>query len=297
VRFVTVILFLLSLGFFSEAYSQEIQARVTLNKSQIQNPSLDYLDDLVPLIENYINNLTWTEHTYQEHERIRMNIQIALVAESNNVFDANIVVTAERPIYNTLQLTPLLIINDTAWRFTYNRNQNITRDLFQFNDIASMIDFYVYLVLGFDYDTFSELGGSTFFRQAQNILEVAQSAGATGWTIGTGTRRNRHYLINGLNSVSHEPFRKALYRYHRHGLDLFTQNSDRARANIFGALEMIRESKRQTTDDFAFEIFFGSKSRELTAVFIDAEPARRLDAYMLLSDLDPSRLSEYDRLQ
>jgi len=278
-------------------HSQEIQARVSLNKSQIQNPSLDYLDDLVTLIENYINNLSWTEHTYEEHERIRMNLQIALIAESNNVFEANIVITAERPIYNTLQLTPLLIINDSAWRFTYNRNQNITRDLFQYHDIASLIDYYVYLVLGFDYDTFSEMGGTPFFRQAQNILEIAQSAGATGWTVGTGTRRNRHYLINGINSTSHEPFRKALYRYHRHGLDLFTQNPDRARSNIFGALEQIRESKRQTTDDYAFEIFFGSKSRELTAIFMDAEPARRLDAYTLLSELDPGRLSEYDRLQ
>ena len=88
-RFVTGILFLLSLMVPAVVHSQEIQARVSLNKSQIQNPSLDYLDDLVTLIENYINNLSWTEHTYEEHERIRMNLQIALIAESNNVFEAN----------------------------------------------------------------------------------------------------------------------------------------------------------------------------------------------------------------
>ena len=60
---------------------------------------------------------------------------------------------------------------------------------------------------------------------------------------------------------------------------------------------MIQEARRITTDDYAFEVFFGAKSRELTSIFLDDEASRRLDAYLLLSNLDPSRLSEYDRLQ
>ncbi|MCH8496202.1 MAG: DUF4835 family protein [Balneolales bacterium] len=296
-KFIHVLLFLLTLSVAESASAQEIRARVTLNSSQIQNASIDYLDDLIPLIEGYINNHNWTEHTFEENERIGMNIQIALLSENNNTFEANLVITVERPIYNTLQLTPLILLNDGAWRFTYNRNQSITHDAFQFNDIASMFDYYVYLVLGLDFDTFSELGGTPFYRQAQNVLEIAQSSGAYGWTTGSGTRRNRHFLVNGLLSSSHEPFRKALYRYHRHGLDIFTRAPERARENIFGALELIQESRRQTTDDYVFELFFGTKSREITSVFIDAEAAQRLDAYILLTNLDSGRISEYDRLQ
>lgn len=281
----------------SSSVAQEFNARVTLNKSQIQNVSLDYLDELIPLIENYINNHTWTDLRFEEHERIRMNIQIILTQESNNNFDASLIITAERPIYNTTQSTSLIVISDNSWRFNYNRNRAVIHDTFQYDDIASIFDFYAYFILGYDADSFSELGGTEFFRRAQGILDVAQSTGATGWTSGTGSRRNRYYLINGINSPSHEYFRRAVYRYHRLGLDTFTTNPQASRSSILQALRMISESKRQTTDDYIFDLFFSTKSRELTSVFIDAESPIRLDAYHLLSELDTSRLTEYERLQ
>lgn len=279
------------------ASAQEFNARVTLNKSQIQNVSLDYLDDLVPLIENYINNHNWTELRFEEHERIRMNIQIILSSESNNNFEATFIVTSERPIYNTLQLTQMLVISDNAWRFNYTRNRNINHDLFQFDDIASILDFYAYFILGYDADTFSEMGGTEYFRRAQGVLEVAQATGALGWSTGTGSRRNRHYLINGILNPSHDEYRKGVYLYYRHGLDLFTNNPENARNNISESLQLIRESRRATTDDYLFELFFSSKHRELTSIFIDAEVSQRLDAYLLLTEMDNGRISEYQRLQ
>ena len=121
---VRLLLLLLYLGAFQSALAQEIRARVTVNSSQVQNASLDYLDQLAPLVEEYINDYNWTEFTFEEHERIRMNMQIALVSESNGSFEANVVITAERPIYNTMQQTSLLIINDSQWRFTFNRGQD-----------------------------------------------------------------------------------------------------------------------------------------------------------------------------
>lgn len=293
-----VILLFTALIFASSSLSaQEFNARVSLNKSQIQNSSLDFLDEIVPLIEGYINDHTWTDLRFEENERIRMNIQIILAQESNNNFDASIIVTAERPIYNTLQTTQLMVVSDNAWRFNFNRGRTLIHDLYQFDDIASMLDYYAYIVLGWDADSFSELGGTDFYRQAQQVLDVAQSTGATGWTSGTGSRRNRYYLINGLVSGPSEPFRRAVYRYHRQGLDTFTMDPRSSRASIMQALELIQESRRQTTDDYLFDIFFSSKSRELTSVFLDADATQRLNAYMILSELDSSRLTEYERLQ
>jgi len=296
VKKIIVTLFLMLFGFLP-VVAQEFNARVSLNKSQIQNVSLDYLDELVPLIEGYINNHTWTDLRFEDHERIRMNIQIILTQESNNNFDASIIVTAERPIYNTLQTTQLVVLSDNAWRFNFNRGRTLIHDVYQYDDIASMLDFYSYIVLGMDSDSFSELGGVDYYRQAQQVLDVAQNTGATGWTSGTGSRRNRYYLINGMVSGPLESFRRAIYRYHRLGLDTFTTDPRSSRQNIMQALRQIQESKRQTTDDYPFDIFFSTKSRELTSVFIDAEATQRLDVYMLLSELDSSRLTEYERLQ
>jgi hypothetical protein len=293
-HFILIIILLCNTGL---AIAQEFNARVSLNKSQIQNVSLDYLDDLVPLIEGYLNNHNWTEQRYEENERIKMNIQIILSTESNNNFDASLVITVERPIYNTLQQTPLIVISDNALRFNFNRNRSLIHDTYQFDDIASILDYYAYIVLGYDADSFSELGGTDFFRQAQSILDIASSTGATGWTSGTGSRRNRYYLINSLVSSQLESYRRAIYRYHRLGLDTFTMNPRTSRQNIMQSLRLIQESLRQTTDDYLFDLFFSTKSRELTSVFIDGEATERLDAYMLLSELDSSRLTEYERLQ
>ncbi len=285
------------LGLSLSAVAQEFNARVSLNKSQIQNASLDYLDDLVPLIENYINNFNWTELTFEENERIRLNMQIILTSETNANFDATLVITVERPIYNTLTTSPLVVFSDNNWRFNFNRNRSLTHDVFQFDDIASMIDFYMYLILGYDFDSFSELGGTEYLRRAQNILEIAQSAGAFGWTSGTGTRRNRYFLISTLINPASENYRKAIYQYHRRGLDIFTQNPDAARTNVASALRLIQEARRQTTEDYLFDIFFSTKSREITSIFIDSEASQRLDIYLLLTELDASRMSEYERLQ
>lgn len=290
-------MFLMIIAIIQNGLAQEFNARVSLNKSQIQNVSLDYLDDMIPLVESYINNHTWTDFRFEEKERIRMNVQIVLTQESSNNFEATLIITAERPIYNTLQLTPLVVISDNSWRFNFNRNRTLVHDTYQFDDIASILDFYAYFILGLDSDTFGELGGTPHFRRAQAVLDVAQSTGTLGWTPGTGTRRNRYFLIYGILNPSHESYRKAIYRYHRHGLDTFTDDPIAARANVMQSLRLIQESRRQTTDDYLFDIFFSTKSRELTSIFIDSDATQRLDAFMVLSELDSGRLTEYERLQ
>ena len=285
-------------AFWSPAAAQEIHARVELNTSQISSTDFDYLHELRTLIEEYVNVTRWTDDTFLEDERIEVNIRITLTnVDSNANFDANLIIQSSRPIYNTLAKTPLVLINDNAWRFNFTRNRNIIRDDMQYDDIASVIDFYMFIVLAYDYDSFSELGGSPFLRRAENIVNVAQStAGAAGWT-SIGSRRNRHGLITQLNNPNYEGFRRALYKYHRLGLDQFTLNPERARQNIMEALNLLQETRRQTTERYLFDLLFSAKNREFTAAFMDAELSTRLEAFNLLADLDPSHISEYEKLQ
>ena len=293
----TIVIMMCVLLGAGSASAQEFNASVQLNRTQITNTSLDYLDEMVPLIQGYINERKWTELTFQEHERLNVNIQIVLNTEGNNVFEASLIISAERPIYNTLAVTPLVVISDPSWRFTYTRSQSLTFDLQQFDDMASVIDFYMYLLLAIDADTFSELGGTPFYRIAQAVVDVAATSGGLSWQPGAGTRRNRYYLINGLSGPSSDPLRKALYRYHRHGLDLFTRDPDPARRNILEALTMIRDARRVTTDTYVFDLFFDTKYRELAAVFLDADTATRLQAYNLLVEVDQSHIGEYDKIR
>ncbi|MEX0681114.1 MAG: DUF4835 family protein [Balneolales bacterium] len=274
---------------------QVFEVSVSLNTSQISTTDYNYLDDLAPLVEEYLESNTWTDDRFEEVERIHVNIQIVFNSVDSRTFNASLVITSERPIYNTLQITPLIVLNDNSWTFDYARNQSLYFDQYQYHDIASVLDFYAYLILGYDYDSYSEKGGDPYFREAQRIAELGQSAG-TGWT-STGSRRSRSDLISQLLNPNYEEFRRAIYRYHRHGLDLFTQEPEQSRDNILEAFDLIYASQRKTTERYLFEILFSAKHREFRAIFMDADTERRLEAYNILTTIDDSRISEYDRLQ
>lgn len=283
-------------GISLQGVAQEIDAEVSIDKSQISGTSIDYIDDLPERLEEYINQFEWTDTNFNEHERINVVIQINLESVNDYNFEAQIIVRSQRPIYNTARETVLLIFSDEDWNFEYRPNRSFIHDELQFDPLTSLIDFYAYLILGYDFDSFDELGGDPYFQRAQNIASLARTSSAIGWSQNRNSR-NRGQLISNLRQTSYEPFRTAVYEYHRKGLDLFLENPKKARQQILQALQKIQEAQRQTSNDLLFDTFFNAKYREITSIFEDAEPEVRLEAYNLLSNIDQSHLSEYEKLQ
>lgn len=281
------------------SYAQELKATVTIDKSRLAGASsINYIDDIKPVIERYINEHKWTTDTYREEERIVMNIQITLISvDANSVFEAAMIITAERPVYNTTSNSILFQLSEPAWRFNYTPNRTLLNDPLQYDEFTTMLDYYALLALGYDGDSFAELGGSPFFRRAQNIVEVASTAGGSGWSSSATGNKNRYFLISRLNDPNYDRFRKAFYQYHRRGLDLFIDNQGMARTNVIEAIRSIFENKRSTADTFVFDMFFNAKFRELTGVFMEADQQLRIQAYQLLSQVDSSHLTEYDKLR
>lgn len=64
--------------------SQEIDARVTVDRSQLSNTSLSFLDNLSDEIEAYINEYNWTDTDFKLQERIRLDLQITLMSTDDN---------------------------------------------------------------------------------------------------------------------------------------------------------------------------------------------------------------------
>ncbi|MDZ7657668.1 DUF4835 family protein [Fodinibius sp.] len=287
---------LITIGGPQPLSAQEINAQVTLDKSQISSTSLNYLDNLPQQIEEYINQFEWTNANFNENERIKMSLQINLLSVENYNFEAQIIVRSQRPIYNTTRNTVIFLFNDEEWNFEYTPNRTFLHDELQFDPLTSLLDFYVYTVLGYDFDTFEELGGTEYYQRAQNIVSLAQTTSAIGWSR-SGNQRNRAQLVSNLLQSNFEPFRTALYQYHRKGIDQFLNNSKQSRSQILSALENIQQAQRQTSSDLLFDTFFNAKYREITSIFEDAEPEVRLEAYNLLSNIDQSHLSEYQKLQ
>jgi hypothetical protein len=297
-RIIFPLLFSLLLCWSGEVTAQEFKCEVTLNHRQISGSSYDYITELKTDIENYLNNYRWTNDRYEPHERIMCNIQVVLTGvDSNFNFNAEVIFTMRRPIYNTNRQSLAVVLSDNNWRFHYPRNKNLIHDDMQFDDLTSFIDFYAYIMLGFDYDSFSELGGTSYFNSAQNVFDLGQNSGAQGWGRSIGAQRNRFGLITDLSNPAYEDLRKAIYRYHRLGLDQFTLDEEIARTQVLSALEMLRNNKQITSNNYLFDIFFSTKYTEIVAIFREADVETRLEAYNLLRSVDPAHSSEYERLQ
>jgi hypothetical protein len=302
-RTFTRLLSLVSIGMIGLAVipytlqAQEFDCEVSVNDRQISGSSYDYISELGPAIERYINENRWTDDRYENHERIRCRMQIVLTDVDNQFnYTAEVVINMRRPVYNTMQETASVILSDNNWVFHYPRGRSLIYDELMFDDLTSFIDFYIYIMLGFDYDSFSELGGSRHFSKALDILELGQANNAQGWGRSIGSQRNRYGLISDLNNPGYEDLRRSYYQYHRLGLDQFTINQESARDVVLEAIDRISENKRRASRNYLFDIFFDTKYNEIVSLFQNASTQRRLQAYNLLRDADPGHSSTYERL-
>jgi hypothetical protein len=280
----------------SPADGQELRCRVQIDDSQISGAEseFDFLDDLERQIREYMNQRSWTDDAFLPHERISCSMQIVLQESiSLSEFRARLVVTTRRPIYGTSQSSVVARVNDPEWRFEYSRGSSLNHDLDRYDPLTSVLDFYAYLILGYDYDTFSPLGGTPFFDRAQTVADQAEGSGDPGWS-SVGTQQTRVQLLSNLRAQRHEPLRRVYYKYHRKGLDRFVQETEAARKTLMEVLRTLRTLRDRLSQSYALNLFFATKNQELTAIFEESDLEGQ--AQGLLVQMDPSHSSQYNRL-
>lgn len=276
------------------AHAQELDCSVSVDYSQLSGSDYSFLEDLEQGIREYLNEHVWTDDEFRDVERIDCSFEVLFQqAVSLTEFRARVVVATLRPIHGSTQSTPVLRLSDTQWRFRYARNTPLVHDLNTFNPLTSLIDYYAYLILGYDYDTFSEKGGTPYFQQAREIADRSRSSGGSGWSQ-LGGSPNRSELITQLLDPRFDRLRTAYFTYHYGGLDRFVRETETARANVLSVLGDLQDLYRDVSRTHALDMFFAAKYQELAALFEQAPS--RAQAYGILSDIDPAHLSEYNRL-
>lgn len=277
-----------------QAAAQEFNCTVSLDYSQLSGNDFQYLQELQQRLEEYMNNNRWTEDRYQDQERIDCTVQVTIMeAVTMTSFRARLVVASRRPIYNTLQYSTVVQFNDPDWQFSYVQGAPMTFDVEQYNPLTSVVDFYAYLMLGYDYDTFSEQGGTPLFEKARRIAELAQGQSAPGWQQ-VGSDRGRLNLITQILDARFQPLRTAYFNHHFKGLDHFVVDPPAARQNVLETLRTIEELIDQVSRQYAVDVYFSSKYGELAAIFDDSPLSD--EAYTVLSTIDPAHMTEYNRL-
>ncbi|PSQ65472.1 MAG: DUF4835 domain-containing protein [Bacteroidetes bacterium QH_1_61_8] len=241
-----------------------------------------------------MNTRSWTDDAFLPHERISCSMQVVLLESiSLSEFRARLIVTTRRPIYGTSQSSVVARMNDPEWRFEYSRGTSLNHDLDRYDALTSVLDFYAYLILGYDYDTFSPLGGTPYFDQAQVVADQAEGSGDPGWST-VGTQQTRARLLSNLLAQRHEPLRRVYYKYHRRGLDRFVRETDAARQTVLEVLETLQTLSDRISRSYALGLFFATKNQELTAIFEGSDLESQ--ARGRLVQMDPSHSSQYNRL-
>ena len=278
------------------AYAQELNFTVSINANQVQTSDRSIFKDMKNSFEQFLNSRKWTNDSYKNYERINCSMLVTITKMPEiGSFAASVQVQAARPIFNSNYSSLLFNFADRDWEFEYIESQPL-----EFNDntyttnLTSMLAVYAYLVIGVDTDSFSELGGSPYFQKAWNIVNNAQQSNRPGWQ-SLGSNRNRYWLVENYNNPQNIDLRKAVYSYHRLGMDTFDKTPDQSREIILKSLQNIKKVRDVNPNAVLVVSFFDAKSKELTNIFSQGNIQVRRQAYDILVAIDPSNRI-YDKI-
>ena len=283
--------------FSGSLLAQELRCNVTVSAQKLQGANRQLFQTMQADIYEFMNKRKWTEHLYQYDEKIRCNILIRLEEQfSADEFKGSVQVQLTRPVFNSSYETTVLNIKDNDFHCRYVEfqplefNETSNRD-----NLTNILAFYAYIILGFDYDTFSPEGGTSYFEKAQAIVNNSQNAREKGWKA-FESERNRYWLIENILNKSYSDFRSCMYSYHRMGLDMMSERQEEGRAVIAESLRDVQKVFRRRPSLYILQMFFDAKADELVNVFSKSFPDERNRIMALLNEVDPSNGSKYQKI-
>jgi len=278
--------------------AQEIKANVQVIAPSLQLTNKQILTTLQNSIQQFINTRKWTDDVFEAREKIEMSLFFE-VKKLNNASDfvATLQFQSTRPVFGSNYKSTVFSFNDEDIAFVYREfepldyqeNQNV-------NDLTSLLAFYVYMALGYDYDSFGELGGTPFFQKAQNIGGLMQ--GKPGWNQGDGKgQRNRFNLIDGVNNNRFLAARKLTYAYHRKGMDRMAENTDLGRAEITASIKSLEELFTLSPNNLITRVFFSTKWPEIVEIYKQAPVIEKNSILELLRKMDSQNSNRYEKIK
>lgn len=289
---------LILIAFAHPAFAQDLNARVTVLAPKIATTNKRIFQSLENAMKEFLNGRKWSVDQILPNEKIDCSFVFNVTSwDGSSAFSGELQVQSTRPVYNSSYNSTLFSINDKDVDFTYTEGQTIDYNNQTFlNNLSSIMAYYAYIILGFDYDSFSRYGGTPYFANAQNVVINAQTSSFKGWKA-FDNDLNRYWLSENLSNKTYIPLRSFYYDYHRNGLDLMVENMPQARKNILNMLPVLTQLDRTRLGATLPTLFFTAKTNELINLFTGADSQQRLTAFNILSQADPANGPRYQALQ
>jgi hypothetical protein len=280
---------------------QELNCNVQISAQRIQGSNRQVFETMQRDIYEFMNNTVWTNHVYSYAERIDCNILINLNEQlSADEFKGTIQIQLRRPVFNTTYNSTMLNFIDNNFQFRYVEFQPLEFDPNTHrSNLVSVHAYYSYIILGFDYDSFSLLGGTEFFQIAEKIVTNAQNAPEPGWKPYDGSRnRNRYWLVKNILDKQYEEVRQFMYDYNINGMDKLESKVGEARIDMVESLKLLQTVFRRKPDPYMYYliIVLEARSDELINVYSAAFPEEKSRVIQILTEIDPANKSKYEKI-
>ena len=286
-------------GFFccSDAGAQELKCQVEVNSSKIEGTNKSVFESLQTAISEYLNETKFTNHTFAPNEKIECRFFLTVSEYNDDRIKGELQVQLSRPVYNSTYTTTLLNFKDNKIDFEYKEGDPLVfNETSMDSNLTAILNFYAYLFLALDYDSFSPNGGQQFFDKAASVVQMAQSSGEVGWRA-FEDNKNRSAVLSSFTDSNTSGIRMMNYNYHRKGLDEMVTSPDKGRAVITENLKEMEKVYKVAPMSVALSMFRDAKLDELVNLYSKAGETERKEVYDLLQPLYPTETKRLEKIR
>lgn len=279
--------------------AQELDPTIEVNMDKLNVDVRDRLSNFKQDIQNYFSKTKFTDEIIindirSQPYKIKCTFQFIFQASTGyESYQAQVLVSIQRYVFRMPNnYTTLFRILDEKWEFNYVKGQTFYRDDLKFNSLTSFLDYYAFMIVGLDDDSWEYKLGGDRYRKAQNIVNLAISAGSfSGWMDNSITKPSRNAFVQEMLNPKYDNFRKALWLYHFSGIDSLQFDKRQALSRIAEAIELIGGVKKTEVRSFMIKAFFDTKYLEIAQTLVDYYDKT---IYRRLTEIDPDHTLYYE---
>ena len=279
------------------AAAQELNCQVTFNTDQIEGTNKQVFETLQQAVSEYMNTTVFTNAQFAANEKIDCRMFFTIKEYKDDTFTGDLQVQSTRPVYNSSYTTTLINFKDTKLEFAYRENEPLVYSVNNMeSQLTAILNFYAFLFLAVDFDSFAPNGGEPYFERLQQIVQMAQSSGESGWNAFEDTK-NRSAVLSGFTDAATSGIRKLMYDYHRTGLDNMSVSVDKGRAAITESLSEIEKIYNTSPMSVILSMFKDAKFDELVNIYSKAPAEERSKVYNLLQPIYPTEEKRLEEIK
>ena len=277
----------------------ELLCEVEVNSDKITDGSREIFNELQEKVTDYMNTTKWTNAIFGTNEKINCKLMFTISSWDNStgLMKGDLQIQSSRPVYNSSYTTAIINFKDTKVDFNFETGQQLVFSEMEMQDnLTAILNFWAYMIIALDFDTFELKGGDPYYELAANIVRMAQSTGESGWKA-FEDNTNRNAVLSAFTDTQTSPIRDILYEYHRLGLDQMVVTVDKGRATITHTLENLGKIYQVAPLSVCLTMFKDSKLDELINIYSKANMTEKESVYEMLYQVYPSENTKLEDIK